>query len=216
MKSRNKDRADAVFITAIISMFFLLACMGTTLDIAKNVKLKIDQNSNVQQAASTAVKTVNSRGSLDDRAPYALVEEYLKQSGAETWNNDTLGVSDFQDEGAAFRQKPECRTRDITLANGTPMSQVKLPYIIIKMDAGRSRTTPTNTPVYVSQGGQEPELVSGEFDPKVKYKVINAEVHDAVNNVMLNMFNVPCQNLRSDISAIAFGSNEDLVDVGTD
>lgn len=205
----HRDRADAVLVTTVLSMIFLCLMMGLSIDVSKNAKLKADQDSQSQQSTQIAVKSVDSRGNLGLPAVQAAVNEYKKQRGTSTYSNALMGSGTYRDEAAAFRIGDRCATRTIDTSIGK-VTDAQMPYMVIRLDADRGLGTTAGSVTYVSEGGAAPTLMSGRLDPTSQYRVINAEVHDSVNNMMLDIFGMDCQDLRSTVSAIAFGSNEDL------
>lgn len=206
-KRLRSDLASGTLVTGIISMLFLLLCAGMAIDVTKNSYLKSSFSAMSQNAAQTAVKSVNEVGSLTDQAPHMLVTEYLRQKGSE-YDNSAVGAGVHYDETTAY-QSPGCSTRTVTSWDGGEV-EAALPYIVMRFDTGRQVGTGTGSAVYVSEGGGDPQLVSGSWNPNLKYTVVAAEISDSSNNVMLGSFGVPCQDYRNLVSAITFGSNEDL------
>lgn len=191
--SRWKDRASATLVSGIISTFFILLVTGFAIDISKNSYLKSEFASRAQHSVDISSKDMNARGGMKDTTPASLVTTY----------NTTFG----DDSTEAFKS-PGCQVQEATLWDGS-VGEVTLPYIVIKMDTDRARGVESDL-VYVSEGGAPPVQVSGTFDPSATYRVLNAEVTDYSQNFFLGMFGMGCQKFSPSVSAIAFGSNEDL------
>lgn len=222
MKLFNKciksDVASATLTTGIISLLLICLCFGFGLDITKNAYLKNVQDSQSQQAAETAIKSINSQGSLlnytkDQNgivpdAVYDFATEYKSQNSS-NYNNALVGMGQHDDESSTYKFG-KCLTRDIKQYGSDVATPTKMPYIIVSLDPDRQVGNSENKLVYTIEGNDKPKLVSGTANSAVKYKVLGAEVHDASINFMLGIFNMPCQNLTSKASAITFGSQTDL------
>jgi hypothetical protein len=193
----RKDVASATLVTGIISALFISLCAGLAIDVSKNVYLKESFTSRAQQSTQVAIKEMNSRGSLKVSAPAKLVTEYSGISSTSSYERDETKV-----------WTGSCTTRSITSWDGKELTAT-MPYIVIRMDTQRALGTVSNV-VWVSEGGGTPEIVSGTYDPTVKYSVIAADVHDSSANLMLSMFGMPCQDYDQKVSAISFGSVSDL------
>jgi hypothetical protein len=191
---KNKDRGSATLVTGIISLLFICLCAGFAIDIAKNSYLKSSFTSRAQQSTEVAVQKINPQGSIGENGPQALVSSYTGETGVrdetDVWKTDG------------------CSTREISTWNGDKKA-VEMPYIVIRLGAERAVGTQSSV-TYVSEGGRPPSIVSGTYDPFAKYTVIAAEVNDSSRNLMLGMFGMSCQDYNAKVSAIAFGSNEDL------
>lgn len=203
----KSDKASATLVTGIISILFLVICLGFGVDIAKNGYLKSSNNAIAQAAAQKAIKTVDTRGSLTAAAPPALVMEYKNQKLG-VYTNAATGAGLHADETTAY-ETSACRAREVTQWNGIK-DTVDLPYIVMRFDAERASGVQASPVIYVSEGGAAPVLVQGAWNSTTKYKVMSAEVHEASANLIMGMFGMPCQDYLSKVSAISFGSNEDL------
>lgn len=195
--SFKDDRASATLVTGIISMLFICLCLGIGVDISKNAYLKSSLSSRAQQSAEVALKNLSTTGSIKEVAADKFVQEYLGN------HND----SSFRADETKVWMSQKCSKRKISLNN--TQREVKMPYIVITLDTER-RMGANSKVVYVSEGGSEPKLVKGSYNPYEKYRVLAAEVHDSTANVILGMFGMNCQDYNSSVSAIAFGSQEDL------
>ena len=196
MNTFRKDKASATLVTSIISIMFICLCVGFAIDTAKNSYLKSAFTSRAQQTVEVALKEIDSKGSLKESAAQKVVDEY----GASATS------SNRRDETNIYRG--DCTTRTVTDWDGVKRSKA-LPYIVVRLNADRAIGYNDNV-VYTSTAGGAPVLVSGTYNPAVKYKVLAADIHDASANFMLSMFNMPCQNYDQKVSAISFGSTGDL------
>lgn len=203
-KNRKKlDKASATFVTGLLSVTLLLLCAGFAIDISKNLYLQNSFQSRSQQSIQVAMKSIDGKGSLTVDAPGVAAYAYrMGYSDGKSYNDET---DNWRAAG--------CNKADITLDDGTKVSNASLPYIVYKMDESR-RIGTGSTVKWVSQGGGAPVLQSGSnYDRNRVYRVLTAEVHDAAPNLMLSMFGLSCQNFKLNVSAIAFGSNSDLSDL---
>lgn len=187
------DRASATLAAGIIGMLFLCLCMGLAIDTAKNGYLKDSLSSRAQHSSEIAAKNIDSRGSLTPHAAYSFVEQYTDGVGKKDESKTWTGI---------------CTHRKVANWQGIKKDHA-MPYIVITYDTKR-RTGNNSSVVYVSEGGKDPVLVKGHYSPRRKYKVLDAEVHDSSSNLMMSMFGKDCQDYDNHVSAISFGSREDL------
>ena len=191
-KKLKSNKGDGVLVFMIFGTLFLFLVCALSVDIAKNVYIKQNYDSEAQNATTSAVKTINSDGSLNSVSVSKFLSEYLRQTGRS-------GVETSTSENNTFRMK--CTNVEL---DG---SSYKAPYMRITL--GTDRKAGTSGVVYVSEGGGTPTITSGTLDPSQVYKVISADIYDVSDNMMMSWFGVPCQYYHTQISSISFGSNED-------
>lgn len=190
----KKDSADAVLITVILSMPAIMIGVGFAADMSKSAYVSSSYSSMAQRSAETAISTINARGSLDNNSVRKFVSEFRAQSAGSTFHTD---------ETLSAESSAPCSTRKI---NGIDR---KLPYMEIRLDTNRGAgESSASTYRYTVEADES--VVNKALSSTVKYKVISASVYTGSPNFILGMFGVPCQYLESPVSAIAFGSNEDL------
>lgn len=191
----NNDRADSVLIIFLVCVPLLVLVMGFVVDLNKNVNTKIAYNSMAQVSAENGVKAITPAGSLDHRAVSAFAEEYRKQSSS----------SDYHTNETNVYKSETCSTMEI---DGV---ERKMPYMVIRLQEGRG-TDDRQSTSWVIEGPYKG--TSNQVPPKdlgkAKYRAINATVYDSSTNAF-GTFGLPdCQLHKSEVSAVAFGSNEDL------
>ena len=108
------------------------------------IKLKTDQTSNAQRAVQTAIKTIDSRGSLTANAPKSVVTEYLRQSGASTYVNQAVGSGVHYDENQTYKSGAVCKQRNINLTGGSTIN-ARMPYMVIQIDSERKLGTASSS-----------------------------------------------------------------------
>lgn len=194
-----KDRASATLVTGIIGVSFILLVAGLAIDVSKNSWLKASFSARAQQSVEIATKDINARGGMKDTTPAVLVDTYLGTGEDSAFERDETKI--FQSE--------YCNTSQEVLRWDGTVGPENLPYIVIKMDTERSIGSSSDV-VYVSAGGGAPVQVSGSYNPAETYRVLSASVTDANFNFFLGMAGMDCQKHSPRVSAIAFGSNEDL------
>lgn len=209
-KRLKSNTADSVMVLALTSVVFLVLIIGFTMDVNKNINTGNAFTSMAQTSAETAVKQVDSSGSLGNNAIIAFVNEYAAQiSQNESQTNETQ----------AYRTT-ECSTVSI---NG---ADKKLPYFEITLKTGRGTdgkesidTKKIEGAITINSNGiatvdksKIPPLDKSKIPPSEerehKYTVISAEVYDATENLFSSLG--PCQLRHSSVSAISFASNTDL------
>lgn len=191
----HSDRADSVLIIFLVSVPLLVLVMGFVVDLNKNVNTKIAYNSMAQVSAEAGVKAITPSGSLDNRSIIAFAEEYKSQSNSSEYHTN---------ETNAYKSDT-CSTMEV---EGV---ERKMPYMVVKLQEGRGTDDRQSTSW----------IIEGEYTGDVtqipvknlgnnKYRAISATVYDSSAN-SFGTFGLPdCQLHRSEVSAIAFGSNEDL------
>lgn len=223
LKKRNaSDTAAATLVVGIVSILFLCLCMGFALDLTKNAYIKNAQTSKAQESVEAAVKTVDSRGSLANfnmdktgQIPdvvYKVASAYKDQNSA-NYNNSLVGEGDHLDDAASFNSE-QCSTRNIIKWGSSTPQPAKLPYMVVKVDQTRGFDNATDSVVYTIEGNEAPIKRAGNFRSGASYHVVSAEIHDASANFMMGMFGMPCQSYTSKVSAISFGSQQDLANGG--
>jgi hypothetical protein len=190
-KLRN-DRADSVLVTVILTMPALMLGAGFAADMSKSAYVSTSYSSMAQRSVETAVTSINAKGSLDNNSVRKFVSEFQNQSnGSTSHTNETLTSG-----------PTGCSTRVI---NGVTR---QLPYMEITLGTARGNSSIGDTTAWKIPDGTS--VTNQVLDPKVKYKVISADVYTGSPNFILGMFGVPCQYLKSSVSAISFGDNTDL------
>lgn len=189
----KKDSANAVLVTVVMAMPLIMIAVGFAADMSKSAYVSSSYSSMAQRSAETAVKSINSRGSLDNNSVRKFVSEFEAQDGDSTFHtNETLQASKLS----------TCSTRVIDGVNR------KLPYYEITLGTARGVGAVGATSVWkIGSGATIPNKV---LDPAAKYKVISATVYTGSPNFILGMFGTPCQFLKSPVSAISFGDQADL------
>lgn len=192
-KKLKRDSANAVLVTVIIAMPFIMIAAGFAADMSKSAYVSSSYSSMAQRSAETAVKSINSRGSLDNNSVRKFISEFEAQNGISTLHTD---------ETLQAGTDTTCSSRVIDGATR------KLPYYEITLGTARGAGAVGATSVWKIPTGAA--VANKTLDPAAKYKVISATVYTGSPNFILGMFGTPCQYLKSPVSAISFGDQEDL------
>lgn len=190
-KKTRSDKADSVLVIFLVCVPLLVLVMGFVVDLNKNVNTKIAYNSMAQQSAETAVKQIGPNGRLNQNASKAFVDEYKIQASASDYHTNETQRSET------------CSTMDV---NGV---ERKMPYMVITLQEGRG------SDANVAKSGiwayEDYKNVSNPGNVKGNYRAITATVYDSSTNAF-GTFGLPdCQLHSSEVSAVSFGSNEDVV-----
>jgi hypothetical protein len=191
-KAFTRDKADAVLIWGIISIFFLVIVAGFGIDLTKNWLLAGTYNSMVQTSSDTAVKTINSKGSLTDASASKLISEFEKQ------NNDSLATNEVQNYNSEL-------CTDVTVGGEVH----KAPYYVISFSEGRGNENISNSRILVSEAGG-PLQVQQAGKKDASYKTITVDVYNSRSNIFLGMAGITCQQFKSHSSSVAYASDADL------
>jgi hypothetical protein len=187
------DSADAVLVTVILAMPGIMIAAGFAADMSKSAYVSSTYSSMAQRSSETAVSTINARGSLDNDSVRKFVSEFRTQAKVSKYHTDET----LQAETSSV-----CSTRNI---RGV---ERKLPYIEVRLGTARGANDEGTTTIWNVPADKE--VVDKVLNPKIKYKVISADVYTGSPNFILGMFGQPCQYLKSPVSAISFGDNADL------
>lgn len=192
LKKLKKDSGNAVLVTVVMAMPALMVAVGFAADMSKSAFVASSYASMSQRSVETAVSSINARGSLDNDSVRKFVSEFKIQSKSSTYHTDeTLRNS----EGGV------CSTREI---DGVKRD---LPYMEVRLGTARGTGNVGQTYKWTIEDG---DSVIDKTLGSSKYKVISADVYTGSPNFILGMFGTPCQYLKSSVSAISFGNNEDL------
>lgn len=192
LKRFHSDKADSALIVFLLSIPLVLIVMGYVSDLNKNVNARTAFTTAAQESAQSAVRTLDSSGSLNINSVNAFVTQYRYHSNPSTMHTNEIG--NYKSEN--------CDTVEV---NGRTYAA---PYMVIKLDTERTASTKGESKVITVSGLSEPPS-SFNFGSG-NYKVITADVYDTSTNNW-GVFGLPsCQTHHSSVSAVAFGSNEDL------
>jgi len=187
------DKADSTLIIFLISIPLVLIVMGFVSDLNKNVNARIVFSTSAQESAQASIRTVDSSGSLNKNTVYAFINEYKRQS-----NPSTAHTNDI-----ASLKSETCNT---VMVDGI---ERQAPYIKITLGNERGESQPAASTFYTSENFNT-STIDGARPSPGNYKVINAEVYDSSTNDW-GIFGLPsCQTHHSTVSAVSFGSNEDI------
>lgn len=192
-RKMKKDSGDTVLTGAIIMLPVIAMVFGLAVDTTKSIYASNVYTSKAQASVETAVKSINSRGSLHKGSVERFVDEYeIQSSSSESHTNE---MASFENE--------RCATAEV---NGIERD---LPYYEVKLGTVRGEKDAYRTATAKVENGT---IISSNIKPNEKYRVIDADVYTSQPNIALGMFGMPCQVFKSSVSAIAFGDNEDLGD----
>lgn len=199
------DKADGVLVMGIISMMFFILVIGFAIDMSKNSYTKQNYITMSQLSAETSVKTVNSRGSLNENSVKRFITEYEQQRFGSV---NTSEASSFSDSS--------CSTSGTKEIDGAVR---KLPYYSITLSTGQRRmgsnVVDADSVTYTFEGVSDGKPISlkrtkGQLSSDAVYTMISGSIYDSNSNIMLSMFGKPCQYYQQNVSSIKFSSNEDV------
>ena len=210
---RRSDRGDAILVMSVIFVPFFFLAAGFAMDLTKAVYVKEQYQTMGQEATTAAARNIDSKGSITEAAPAAVVQTYQDRfNGTSTTAvNQENGNNYSTLEGSVGVRNSSCTT--VKVGNQT----YNAPYMVITLSGGRNDLDSVNgtsySPVYTSEAYGAPVLKTGTvYDPSKRYYTISAVIYDTAPNLMLGMFGVPCQQTVSTVSSITFGSQEDVYD----
>lgn len=196
----RSSRGDSVLVPGLVLTVVVVLLLGLVVDTAKNSFARDTLGMMAQQSADAAVKTADNRGSLSWKVLPALQKEYAEQKSGKK------GTADV----SAMQRNSECSTGMIDLnGDGVKDKKVSFPYYKVSLETGRGKNAKVSDKRTVQfSAGQTPS--APQLKTGAKYTVVNMVVYDSVSNFMLDMLGQPCQVFESNVSAITFGSMEDV------
>ena len=192
----DSERGDGVLVMGMWVVLILVIVLALLFDITKGATLKNVQTSMAQQSAEYGISQITSAGTLDDKAVESAIDSYLTLRN----NTTTIDGKTYRSEFSQLSAGNRCHTVTV---DGV---QHEAPYF----EATLSKTRGDNSDqilVDIEQATGKARLLT---TPRGKYKVLNLTVYDAGSNLWMGVIGSPCQQMRSSVSAIAFGSNEDI------
>lgn len=223
------DRADSILVPTMFLIPVLAISVGLAIEVAKNSYIRAERISAIQDSTASAVKMVDSRGSLNWNTVDRVVDQYEYLRFGESVfgpnrENRIVGEEDTQNTKVFNDLAGEkCLT-------GTGDSEGELyPQYKVTLDTGRgndatklgsnadlsrtvsfSRTPPTaqqlatSTPLatsYIDKDGQRKPLI---------YRSITVEIIDQTPNLVMGMAGIPCQKFNLTASSVTFYADSDF------
>lgn len=203
-----KDRGDAVFITFLFSLALILLITGIVLDFGKGTVARTNYTSIAQTSSQAAVKKINAKGSLGAASYKEFIEDYYLKAHGVPYTDQKHFTGEFSSG---------CK---LNVPGKAPFDYTG-PYFKIAL-SNRRGSSNTKDPLensknitYVEGTGRAVMGKLNDLDKELRksganYKVLEAEVYEVEPNFMLSMAGMDCQQFNIRISAVAFGSQEDL------
>lgn len=198
LKRLRSDKANSTFVTFVLGFLFLTLAVAMSIDLAKSAYIKNAYSSTAQQSAQAAIKNMDGKGSIKEEALNDFISNYNGEA-----NTGNISGSFGKTSENTFRAEA-CNVREID-----GYGEVELPFVVMKLDTERGLGANSEV-TYTSEGGADPRVVSGHYNRGATYRVLDVEVYDSARNMMLGIFGLPCQNTHSHVSAIHFGSQQDI------
>ena len=183
----KSDQGDGTLSLAIVFVPLAVICMGLVINTSQVVSNKFEYDTMAQSAAETAVKSIDARGNMDERAIRALIREHRQQMVA---TNAYSGA---------------CNAREI---DG---HQVTLPYYKVRLETSRNNAGGKVSETVKVDSSDPSNINIPQIENKGKpYRVISAEIYTATSSPFSAIGLQSCYYHKSTVSAISFGSNRDL------
>jgi hypothetical protein len=183
----KSDDGDGALTLSIVFVPLAVICLGLAINTSQVVSNKFEYDTIAQSSAETAVKTIDARGNLDEKAIKALVREHREQLEASTAYSGTCNVQEI---------------------NG---KKVTLPYYEVRLETSRNVKGRRVSSTYkIDSSNPNTVDVPNIENKNAPYRVISAEVYTATSSPFVAIGLQPCNYHKSTVSAISFGSNRDL------
>ena len=183
----KSDDGDGALTLSIVFVPLAVICLGLAINTSQVVSNKFEYDTIAQSSAETAVKTIDARGNLDEKAIKALVREHREQLEAGTAYSGTCNVQEI---------------------NG---KKVTLPYYEVRLETSRNVKGRRVSSTYKIDSSNPNTVDVPDIENKnAPYRVISAEVYTATSSPFVAIGLQPCNYHKSTVSAISFGSNRDL------
>lgn len=211
----RSDRGDYILVPAMILIPVVALCVGMAIEVSKNNYVRTERVNAIQDAATSAVSTADSRGSMNWKVVDRIVNEYEhNRFGAKTFsrtNNERIPVGDEgrdleTSESKVFDPSSPSENACLVDSDGTKYPQYK---VTLREKRGE---TSTEDPTVTFNRMQPTESTLNSMAPlKGKfYRVVQVEITDQTPNIVLGMAGMPCQKFTLTASAVTFGANSDL------
>lgn len=194
-KKSKDDKADTL-VMFVMALPLIMILMGFSININQSINTGIEYKAIAQTSVETAVKKVNSQGSLTNDSVQTFLNEYRIQSG------DSTIASGATSESKAF-SSDVCSTAEV---EGV---ERQMPYIIVTLGTERGVSKAQTKDSWVMEGRTDNKVEEHPLGNN-KYKVISATVYDTSTSLWGAVGLSDCQLHKSEVSAISFGSNTDL------
>lgn len=196
----RKDKADAVLVTFLISLIFIISTSALVLDISKNVIIKNELTTTTQNAAQKSVQKISAKGSLNEEAYITFLAQASK--GIDISSLAESSCSSFVDKSTGKVYPSPYFKLALSESRGSRLGETAFDPSNPTLIEGDYHTLVSKI--------NNPELSERIRNSGKTYKVLNVMVYESYPNFMLSMVGIPCQNMKIHASAVAFGSQEDL------
>lgn len=99
----RSDRADSILVPAMILIPVVALCIGMAIEVSKNNYVRTERINAVQDAATSAVSTADSRGSMNWKVVDRIVNEYEhNRFGGKTFSRTNNSRIPAGDEGRSL------------------------------------------------------------------------------------------------------------------
>lgn len=211
----RSDRADSILVPAMILIPVVALCIGMAIEVSKNNYVRTERINAIQDAATSAVSTADSRGSMNWKVVDRIVNEYEhNRFGGKTFSRtentrisaDDEGLKKETAESTVFDPSSPSENACLVDSDGT-----KYPQYRVTLQEKRGATS-TEAPTVTFNRTQPTEKQLDSMAPLKGgfYRVVEVEIIDQTPNIVLGMAGMPCQKFTLTASAVTFGANSDL------
>ena len=205
IRKRLNDRGDGILTMSVILIPIFMISIAFSVDLTKATYVKQQFEKQAQDATSVGIRSIGVDGSLTADAPRLVVNEYQRFFNEENVTRES-----------AFRSTKCSEIPKEKILGGEPTGEsYEAPYMEITIYGGRnSKDAQDRGATWVFAGG---ELIRApmEYVPSAhaeKQRSVKAVVWDTSPNYFFGVIGMPCQYVRSTVSSIAFGGNEELLE----
>lgn len=228
------DRADSILVPTMFLIPVLAISVGLAIEVAKNSYIRAERISAIQESTASAVKMVDSRGSLNWNTVERVVDQYeYLRFGESVFGPGTddriAGEKDTQNSkvfNELAGEKCLAGTGDsagelypqykITLDTGRENDETSLEAKSLGLDLTRTVSF-TRTPPSAQQlaNSASTKLETSYRDRNgvqkpVIYRSITVEIIDQTPNLVMGMAGVPCQKFDLTASSVTFYADSDF------
>lgn len=223
------DRADSILVPTMFLIPVLAISVGLAIEVSKNSYIRAERISAIQDSTASAVKLVDSRGSLDWRTVDRVVDQYeYLRFGESVFGRNTddriVGEEDTQNT-KVFN---DLAGEKCLIGSGDSAGELYPQYKVTlgtgrgndatQLDSSSNLTKTvsfTRTPPSLQQLNQSHALAKsyrasdGTQKPLI-YRSITVEIIDQTPNLVMGMAGVPCQKFDLTASSVTFYADSDF------
>lgn len=188
---RRDDSGGSMLVMAVLFIPFFMVTTALAIDLNKSVYVKSSFQLMAQDSATFGSRYIQAHGGIQNAAPGYAAARYLQLFDGEA--------------GGMARGDGNTACQTVTVDGVTH----RAPYMKMSLEQERSGVGPQLNYTWDPTNGLRRYGFTDTADT-TGYKILRMTVWDTAPHLMLGFVGMNCQQTVSEVSAITFGSNEDV------